>query len=252
MTMPRGLRTVWHLLWMATTPLCVAFLLAEPSSFAQSPSPKGSDAEAEAPEAAEHGEHHLLNPIQNFLGFDYRSKNPEGGEWHEGDHKMPPPFSMALVNFGVFAFLMFRSAGPSIAKMTRERHDAIAKALAEGTRLRDEAKARLDEYEHKLATLQSEIDAMVAGIRTEAEAETKRIIAEAQARAERMRRDAEQQIQAEIQRVRITLEREAVEAAVAMAERLLTEKSTEADQRLLADRFVKGLSDAAGAARRRS
>jgi len=54
--------------------------------------------------------------------------------------------------------------------------------------------------------------------------------------------------------VRLTLEREAVEAAVSIAERILTEKTTEADQRLLADRFVKGLADApsSGSPRRRA
>ena len=219
------------------TPLCVAFLLCEPHSLAR----------YDEPEA---GEHLDESPIQNVSDLGYRSKNAEGGPWQEGEHHMPPPFSMALLNFAVFAVLMYRMAGPSIIKATRERHDAIAKALSEGTRLRDEAQARLTEYEGKLAKLQGEIEAMVASIRAEADAEKKRIIAEAEQRADRMRRDAEQQIQAEMQRVRIVLEREAVEAAVSIAERILKEKTTETDQRLLADRFVKGLSDAT--ARRRA
>jgi F-type H+-transporting ATPase subunit b len=158
---------------------------------------------------------------------------------------MPPPFSMQVLNFCVFAFLLYRFAAPSIGKATRDRHAAIQKALAEGTRLRDEAKARLDEYEKKLQALQGEIDTLVASIRAEAESEKKRIIADAEARAERMKKDAEQQIQAEIARVRVTLEREAVEAAVSLARTLLTEKTTESDQRLLADRFVKGLQETA-------
>lgn len=242
------MRKLWPILSLAVTPLCVAVLLCEPKSLAQvDEGPHPSLETGHEPEEA--GEHLVENPIQNPSSFDYRGKNAEGGEWHEGEHRMPPPFSMQVLNFVVFAVLMYRMAGPSIIKKTRERHDAIAKALAEGTRLRDEAKARLDEYERKLAALQGEIETMVAGIRAEAEAEQKRIVAEAERRAERMRRDAEQQIQAEIQRVRIVLEREAVEAAVSTAERILRDKTTEADQRLLADRFVKGLSDAT--ARRR-
>jgi len=236
-----------RILSLAVTPLCVAVLLLEPSSFAN------SDTEGAGEEA---GEHHIVNPIQNFADFGYRHKNTEGGEWHEGEHKLPPPFSMALVNFVVFAILMYKAGGPSIARMTRERHDNIAKALEEGKRLRDEAKAKLDEYDRKLSGLQGEIDELLASIRQEAETEKRRIIADAEARAERMRRDAEQQIQAEMARVRLTLEREAVEAAVSIAERILTEKTTEADQRLLADRFVKGLADASsstgGTPRRRA
>ena len=234
------------ILSLAVTPLCVAVLLAEPSSLAGSDEPPAASEEA--------GEHFILNPIQNFADFSYRSKNAEGGEWHEGQHKLPPPFSMALVNFAVFAILMFKAAGPSIVRMTRERHDGIARALEEGKKLRDEAKAKLDEYDRKLSGLQGEIDELLASIRQEAETEKRRIIADAEARAERMRRDAEQQIQAEMARVRLTLEREAVEAAVSIAERILTDKTTEADQRLLADRFVKGLADApsSGTPRRRA
>jgi F-type H+-transporting ATPase subunit b len=251
--MPKSaIRTLGKVLWAATIPLAVAVLLAEPTSFAQHRPrrPGMRQAPPPTPPAAEEGtevaEHLITNPVQNLWSFGYRGLNAEGGEWQEGEHRMPPPFSMAVLNFAVFAFLLFRGAGPSLKKAVRDRHDAIAKSLAEGTRLRDEARARLDEYERKLGELQREIDIMVGGIRAEADSEKRRIIAEAEARAERMRRDAEQQIQAEMQRVRATLEREAVAAAVAIAEKLLTEKTTEADQRLLADKFVKGLQDAAG------
>src|SRR5262249_7541203 len=233
-------RKLRKIFWIATTPLAVAVLLAEPSSFAS------RDAREREPAGAEEqGEEHGLNPLQNMWDWSYRGRNGEGGEGHEGEHKKPPPFSMQLLTFFVFAFLMFRAAGPSLAKAVRERHDRIAESLAEGARLRDRAKAKLDEYDRKLAALQGEVDAIIHGIRAEAEAESKRIIAEAEARAERMRHEAEQQIQAEMQTVRATLEREAVAAAVGVAERLLTEKTTEADQRVLADRFVKGLQDTA-------
>jgi F0F1-type ATP synthase membrane subunit b/b' len=60
-----------------------------------------------------------------------------------------------------------------------------------------------------------------------------------------MQMDAEQQIEAELRGVRATLEREAVEAAVSVAERVLREKTTEADQKHLADRFLKGLQESA-------
>jgi F0F1-type ATP synthase membrane subunit b/b' len=150
-----------------------------------------------------------------------------------------------VFNFLAFAWLLGRLAGPSIKKAVRERHDEISQALVESARLRDEARARLAEYDRKLAGLQQEIDSLVAGIRSEAAGVAKRIVAEAEARAKRMQRDAEQQIEAEMGRVRAGLEREAVEAAVSVAEHLLREKTTAADQRGLADRFLKGLQDSA-------
>ena len=234
-------------LWIASTPIALTILLAQPAARAQ------HDGAAGHAEAAEHGEgghdgnehHFVTNPVENLWSFSYRGLNTEGGEWVEGEHKMPPPFSMNVLNFAVFAFLLLRTAGPSIRKVVRERHDEIAKQLAESGRLRDEARARLEEYKTKVAGLDAEIAKLVSGIRAEAEAEKQRIIADAEARVGRMQRDAKQQIQAEMQQLKVTLEREAVEAAVSIAEKLLREKTGEADQRALADTFVKGLSEAA-------
>jgi F-type H+-transporting ATPase subunit b len=216
----RGLRWLWTWLWMATTPIALTVLAAEPE---HAPAAEGA-------ESAAHGEHHVLtNPIENWFDFDYKSKG------------LPPPFSMQVLNFLAFVAIIAKFAGPSLKKSVRERHDSIKKDLEEGARLRAEAQRKLEEYSGKLASLQSEIDRLVATIRAEAEAERKRLLEEAQARAERMQRDAEMQIQAEIQRVRLMLEREAVVAAVKLAEKLLIEKTTEVDQKALADRFFKAL-----------
>jgi len=237
---------------IAATPIALTILFAQPASRAQEHDQR--PVVAEGTETAGHGagehlgagEHHApsANPIQNLFALPY-GKDVHGGSFEKGDEPMPPPFGLAVLNYLAFFWLILRFAGPGIKKATRDRHDAIAKALAEGTRLRDEARARLAEYDRKLAGLQGEIDTLVGGIRAEAEAEKARIIADAEGRAVRMQKDAEQQINAEIQRVRTTLEREAVEAAVAIAEKLLREKTNDADQRVLADRFLKGLQDAA-------
>jgi F-type H+-transporting ATPase subunit b len=217
-------RTVGRVLWIASVPLALTILL-------------GARARATEPHAtvhvggADHGGHDLvLNPIQNFHDFwTYR-------EAHE-----PPPFAGALTNFAVLVFLLGRFAGPSMARFVRERHDSIAKQLAESGRLRDEARRKLDEYNLKLAGMNQEIDRLISEIRTEAENDRRRILAEADQRAARMKRDAEQQIQAELQRVKLELERETVLRAVALAEQLIRERAGREEQRELADRFVKDL-----------
>ena len=89
--------------------------------------------------------------------------------------------------------------------MTRERHEQIAKDLAEGARLRDEAKRKLDDYNARLSNMDREIDELVRSIRSEAEAERKRIVDEAEARAVRMQKDVESQIQAETAEIRPTV-----------------------------------------------
>jgi len=226
------------LLWIASTPIALTCLLAAPVG-----------AVTDAPVAeAEEGEHHLLtNPIQNFANFSYSGKDDHGGPYEpeKGDHKMPPPFSMALLNFAALIFIVGKFFAPGIVKMTRERHDEIAKNLAESAKLREEALRKLEEYRSRLAGLEQEIAGVTSAIRAEAEAEKQRILGEAAARVERMQRDAEQQIAADMQRVRVELEREAVLHAVAAAQRILEEKTNEADQRSLVDGFVKQLGTVA-------
>ena len=226
------------------TPLAITVLFSEPGRAQTHDTPVEDRAERTLEGGHDPAHELITNPIQNVASLHY-NKDDHGGTWEPGEHKMPPPFLGQLFNFIAFAWLLGRFAWPSIRRATRERHEEIARALAEGSRLRDEARARLEEYSTKLAGLQSEIDKLVNGIRAEAEAEKARIISEAQHRAERMRLDAEQQIQAEMQQVRSTLEREAVVAAISIAERLLTEKTTDTDQKALADRFLHGLQDAA-------
>lgn len=230
-------RALLRIAWIAVTPLALTVLLAAPARA----TPETSD---EPTEEAETGGAHgapVTNPIMNFASWDYKGKEHHG-------HKVPPPFSMALLNFAVLAVLVGKFAGPSFARMVRERHEGVAKQLAESARLRDEAQAKLDEYTRKLDALQAEVAGIVSGLRAEAEVEKARIIGEAEARAKRMQTEAEQQIQAELQRVRTSLEREAVVTAIVMAQRLLAEKMNDQDQRALAERFVKSLQTGGAAA----
>jgi F-type H+-transporting ATPase subunit b len=214
-----------RVLWMAATPLALTILLSDVASAVAPPA---------AGEAAVTEVHHGgANPIQNWWDLS----------------RKPPPFGFALLNFAALLFILGKVLMPGIRKLARDRHDQIAKDLAEAARLRDEARRKFEELTTRLANLDNEIDRLSVEIRTESEAERKRILAEAAERAERMQRDAEAQIKAEMQAVRVALEREAVLQAVAAAERILREKTTDADQRVLVDRFVKDLEQVAGRGR---
>jgi F-type H+-transporting ATPase subunit b len=247
-------RAVRRALWIATTPLALTFLLSAPAR-----AQHGSDAPVEhAADTAAHEvegeveEYESLedhppphNPVQNLASVHY-GKDVEGGKYEpeKGDHKMPAPFLAALFNFAVVAFLVGKYGGPAIRKMVTDRHDEVAKQLEESTRLREEAQAKLDEYSKKVAQLDSDIAKLVEGIRGEAEHDKQRILAEAAARAERMKKEAEQTIAAEIARVKLQLEREVTFTAIAVAEKLLTEKTTEADHRKLNEQFIGALAGA--------
>jgi F-type H+-transporting ATPase subunit b len=252
----RFLRGVGRVLWIAITPLAFTVLFATPARAqhgSDAPQPEHDGVvmvEGGEPEGGEHegaeGEHHAppKNPILNFANFSYSDKDTHGGKYEpeKGDHKMPAPFSMALLNFGVLLALLGKYAAPAFRKMVADRHDEVAKQLEESSRLRAEAQAKLDEYTRKVNELDAEIAKLVAGIRAEADHDQKRILGEAELRAERMKKEAEQTIAAEIARVRAQLEREATLSAIAAAEKLLADKTTDADHRGLNEQFIRGLA----------
>lgn len=215
-------RKLLQVLWIAVTPLAILVLSSRAVA---------SSEEATA-EAGHHDDHHGGAVIQNWADPGYRAKG------------LPAPFAAAWINFAAFAAILLKLIGPGLVRMARERHEVLARAIAEGQRLRDEAQAKLDEYSRRLAQLDDELAALVSGIRKDAEAEKVRIISEAETRAARIQKDAEQQIDAEIAKVKGILEREAVAAAVAVAEQILREKTTDADHKKMADRFVASISQA--------
>jgi F-type H+-transporting ATPase subunit b len=197
-------------------------LLAAPSPAQEPPSAEGG---AGYP-PADINESEAQHGIQNWWTWDYKAKH------------LPPPFGFALVNFGIFALIMYRLGGKPLKNFIAERHNGIRKDLDEASRLRAEAEKQLAEYQAKVAGVDAEIDALVKGIQQEAEAEKERILAAAAEQAARLKADAEKQIQAEIARARLELRRGVIEAAVAAADEILKKQIGADDQRKMAERYV--------------
>lgn len=171
--------------------------------------------------------------IQNWWTWDYKARH------------LPPPFGFALVNFGIFALIMYRLAGGPLKNFVAERHKTIRKELDEASRLHKEAEARLREYQRKVADVDAEIDALVKSIEREAETEKARILAAAAEQAARLQADAQKQIEAEIARARLELRNGVIEAAVAAADAILKKQIGADDQRKMAERYVAELEKAA-------
>ncbi len=228
---------------LAVAPLILVLALA---GVARAQHAEAEPGEATEANGGEHGEeaHGSGSPADwNWVDFSYGDKDAQGGKLEKGEEKMAPPVLFALINFAIFAGILFWKAGPAIKKFVQQRHVTIKEALAESARLRDEAKQKLAEYSEKISGVDAEVDQLIAGIRADAEAERKRIIAEAEAQAAAMQRDAEQRIAADLQRARRELEREVVAAAIATAEKLIREKATPSDQHKLIDGFITGLAE---------
>jgi F-type H+-transporting ATPase subunit b len=211
---------------------------------------------AGAGHAAGHGEEHHLDASQffNFFGMDYRGKDQTGGPFGDGvmtdphtgavlDEEEPKsaPFVFMVLNFAILLGLIAWKGRPIANKLAVDRHHEIKTALDEAAKLRQQAAAKLAEYDKRLTAADAEIKALVDGIRADAEADHKRILAAAETQAAQMKRDAELRIAAEIETARAALLREVTTAAAAATEQLLREKMTAADQQKLIGGFITDL-----------
>lgn len=187
-------------------------------------------------EGAGHEAHGEEEGIVNWWSWDYgaTAKDPEHRGW-------PPPFGWALVNFGVFLYLLSRILWRPMKAGIVARHDQIKGELDEATRLRKQAEAQLAEYTQKVANAGQEVEALLVQLRKEADADRARIVAAAEAEARRLKEEADHQIKLEIARARAELRQETVEAALKAARELLVRNVNDADQKQLAERYLTDL-----------
>jgi F-type H+-transporting ATPase subunit b len=235
------------------TQLALALVLASASASAVY-------AEGEEPKAAESGEKKeeaeaKTDPTLhfNYFNFSYSGKDEYGGTFGDGvetspdkgvlheEEPMSPPFIFMIANFAILMWILVKYGAPAARKVAEDRHDQIKNALDEAAKLRDQAKAKLAEYDTRLMGLDAEIAKLVDGIRADAEADKARILEQAQAQAAQLKKEADQRIAAEIELARATLTKEVTAAATAATEKLLKDKVTADDQRGLVSTFIKSV-----------
>ena len=151
-----------------------------------------------------------------------------------------PSFWVAIA-FVIFVGLLgYLGVHRQLTKALDNRAERIKSELDEARRLKDEAMALLKEYQRKREAAEGEAQSIV----TEARAEAGRMAVEAKAKAEefvtRRTKMAEQKIaQAEAQAV-ADVRAAAADAAVAAAEKILTQQ---AKGELAAELIAKGVED---------
>ncbi|PID38511.1 MAG: hypothetical protein CSB49_05195, partial [Proteobacteria bacterium] len=169
--------------------------------------------------------------------FDYKKKKDGSApKWANA------PLLFAFINFAILLYLLIRFAGKPLSDYLAERHEQIKKDLDEAAKLRDEAKAQLDEVNTKLAGLDDEIAEIKRAVKADAEEEKKRIIANAEAEAEALVTGAERTLDIEIERAKRKLEVSAVQAALRSAEKLLEREIKDADVTRLREEYLTQIS----------
>jgi F-type H+-transporting ATPase subunit b len=132
-----------------------------------------------------------------------------------------------------FGLLIYLKVPAMVLGMLDGRTQEIAKELHEARRLREEAEKLLSEYQAKQAAAEAEAQAIVASAKEQAAAvaeETRQQMMAAMARRERQ---AEDRIKAAEQKAAAEVRAAATDAAIAAAERMISDKMSDASQSTL-------------------
>jgi F-type H+-transporting ATPase subunit b len=186
----------------------------------------------------------LLFPL--LLRIATVAQAAEGAEGAAGAHEGGVPWStvgfqtMTLIVFvGVLYFVARRPVGDAL----KDRALRIKNQIEETSRLKTEAKARHDEIEARLASLDQRVTAMRGEAEADAAREAERIRERAQADAARIRETAERTIREEAARARNELRNEAVQLSIRLAGDALQRAITPADQDRLAREFLAAVDE---------
>ncbi len=186
-------------------------------------------------------------PPVNWTDMGYGDKDIHGAKLESGGEPMAPPLLLALLNFAIFAGLLYWKAGPALSKYLANRHDSIKGALQEAAKLQEEAREKLAQYSSRIADADAEVNALIAQIRKDAEIEREQIVADAKRQAELMRKDAEARIESDFLTARRRLEHEIIAKAAETTERLLSENTSAVDHNNLFSAFITDLKAGKGA-----
>jgi len=155
------------------------------------------------------------------------------------------PLWAKFLNFAIYAGLLAALLAKPITEGLRKRAQNIRDALEQARQERALAEAKLREIEERFARLESELALMRQQAEQEAEAEYQRIVAAAEADAERFRQLARMEIEGASQAARLQLQAFAASKAVELAEALIRQELSTADHARLIANYAAQLGSSA-------
>ena len=173
-----------------------------------------------------------------MVGLALASEAAHGG--HEG--VSPAKLSELLwrtVNFVVFAAILIKLVAKPAKNFFGKRSEEIAESLEDLEAKKAAATAALKEAEARLAEVASEREAIIKMYMAEGETEKAKILDKANEVAARLKEMAALTIQQEVRKATQSLREEVADLSAQMAEDLIKEKSTFADQQGLVEEYLK-------------
>lgn len=165
------------------------------------------------------------------------------GDYHVDSSVYLKDFLYRLLNFSIVVAILYYFLNKPIRTALTGRRDDIEKALEEAKNAKAEAEAKFAEYDKKLAEATEEIAAITAAIRKEAELEKQKIVDNAREQAAKIEQDAEKAAALEVAKARQSLQQEATQLAVSIAEDMLKKNFTKDDDSRLIDEYMQKVGE---------
>lgn len=169
-----------------------------------------------------------------------------------GEHHAPNPAGLVFpfINFGIYAFLMYRFAWPAIRTWLADRRSNVVTALESARTAREEAEALKAEYETKLRNLEADAARAREEVLANARLEAKNLVDQARQSAERIRNDARLVADHEVSRAKRELQEESAALVARLAAEIVSRQLTDADQSRFVAEFVADAKSGAEGVRR--
>lgn len=146
-----------------------------------------------------------------------------------------------IANFAILVGVLFYFTRKPIVSAIRSNIDSVKTLLKEARESREASEARMKEAEERLAGVDKEISDLLASARKEGEAERERILAEASEALEKLKAATAMAIDQELKKAKDMLKRETADAAVALAEEIISKKITPEDQSKFVTEYLEKL-----------
>jgi F-type H+-transporting ATPase subunit b len=146
------------------------------------------------------------------------------------------PLIPRAVNVAIFFAILYFLLRKPVRNFFTERFQQIRARLERAAREKEEAQTRIRTIDARLAQLDSEVARIKEASRQEAAAETERLKAQTQAEIEKIRNIARREIEAAKQTALVELRQFTATNAVTLAERLIRQELTPADDAALLQR----------------
>ncbi len=148
-----------------------------------------------------------------------------------------------IINFAILvAFFVWVGRKASRAGQAAKR-ERISKAINEAAALRDEMRAKFEDYDARMKNIDERMNQLVSDARAEAEMEKKKALEDANALAKRIREDARLVADQEIARAKRELQEEQIAQAATLAEGILRANVNSDDQKRLSSEFMGRLGE---------